>query len=381
MPAHPLVRPSAPPGRTSGRLPGRRSATAVALGLVALLATGACGAAQASGGTDPADGAALAADADLPTEVPEGTVLRIGDPTTQRAFELAGDDLDSDFSFEVEWANISGGPATTEAFRAGSLDVGAVAEIPPIHATWTGLDVQIYASIYRENWEDAPIYEFAGAPGVELDSLEDFRGHRIAFSPGQAQGAIVLKALQEAGLTQDDVELVELPSTGDVYSTALAAGEVDIAPLGGTQLYRYLGTYEADGATSVKHHLRDDASHLYGPTEVVEDPAKAAALREYVAAWAAAKIWIDEHPEEWKQGYYVEDQGLSEEDAQYLIDHAPVPDIPSDLTEGIERTQATIDLLATELDHEPFDATDLFDERFGPVAGDAAAAARDGGTQ
>jgi len=380
MPAHPLVRSSAPPGRPSGRPSDRRRATAVVLGLVALLATGACSAAQASD-DGPAAAGALAPDADLPTEVPEGTVLRIGDPTTQKAFELAGDDLDSDFSFEVEWANISGGPATTEAFRAGSLDVGAVAEIPPIHATWTGLDVQIYASIYRENWEDAPIYEFAGAPGVELDSLEDFRGHRIAFSPGQAQGAIVLKALQEAGLTQDDVELVELPSTGDVYSTALAAGEVDIAPLGGTQLFRYLGTYEADGATSVKHHLRDDASHLYGPTKVVRDPAKAAALREYVAAWAAAKIWIDEHPEEWKQGYYVEDQGLSEEDAQYLIDHAPVPDIPSDLTEGIERTQATIDLLATELDHEPFDATDLFDERFGPVAGEAAAAARDGGAQ
>ena len=66
---------------------------------------------------------------------------------------------------------------------------------------------------------------------------------------------------------------------------------------------------------------------------------------------------------------------------QYLIDHAPVPDIPSDLTEGIERTQATIDLLATELDQEPFDAADLFDERFGPVAGEAAAAARDGGSQ
>ncbi len=375
MPVHPFTRPPAPSGRPSGR----RRATAVALGLVALLATGGCSAAQASGDADASASGGLAPDADLPTEVPEGTVLRIGDPTTQKAFELAGDEIDSDFSFEVEWANISGGPATTEAFRADSLDIGAVAEIPPIHATWTGLDVQIYASIYRENWEDAPIYEFAGAPGVELDSLEDFRGHRIAFSPGQAQGAIVLKALQEAGLTQDDVELVELPSTGDVYSTALAAGEVDIAPLGGTQLFRYLGTYESDGATSVKHHLRDDASHLYGPTEVVQDPARAAALREYVAAWAAAKVWIFEHPEQWKQEYYVEDQGLSEEDAQYLIDHAPVPDIPSDLTEGVERTQTTIDLLATELGNEPFAATDLFDERFGPVAGESAAAALDGG--
>ncbi|MCF4119540.1 ABC transporter substrate-binding protein [Antribacter sp. KLBMP9083] len=336
---------------------------------MALLAAGCGGSAEA--GTD---GDALTAADALPTEVPAGTTLIVGDPTTQKAFELAGDDIDSDFSFEVEWANISGGPATTEAFRAGSLDVGSVAEIPAIHATWTGLDVQIVASVFRENWQDAPIYEFAGAPGVELDDLEDLRGHRIAFSPGQAQGAIVLRALQAAGLTKDDVELVELPATGDVYVTALAAGEVDIAPLGGTQLYRYLSSYGADGATSVKHHLRDDASHLYSPTEVVEDPAKAAALREYVAAWAAAKIWVAEHPDIWKEKYYVEDQGLSDQDAQYLIDHAAVPDVPSDLSETIARTQDTVDLLAAELDQPVLDAADLFDERFGPVAGEAAQA-------
>jgi sulfonate transport system substrate-binding protein len=351
-----------------------RRASLLALTVTALFATTACAAAQAT--TSPTGDPAASA-ADLPTDVPAGTVLRIGDPTIQKAFELAGDDLPSDFSFTPEWANISGGPATTEAFRAGSLDVGAVAEIPPIHATWTGLDVQIYASVYRENWKDAPVYEFAGAPGVDLESLEDLEGQRIAFSPGQAQGAIVLKALKEAGLTQEDVELIELPSTGDVYSTALAAHEVDVAPLGGTQLFRYLSKYEADGATSVQHHLRDDASHLYGPTATVDDPAKAAALREYVAAWAAAKIWIFEHPEIWKQKYYIEDQGLTPEDAQYLIDHAPVPDIPADLTEGIERTQATIDLLSEELDQPALVAADLFDERFGPVAAEGAS----GGTR
>ena len=40
--------------------------------------------------------------------------------------------------FKVEWANISGGPQTLEAFRADALDVGAVADIPPLLATWTG---------------------------------------------------------------------------------------------------------------------------------------------------------------------------------------------------------------------------------------------------
>jgi len=351
--------------RTTPRGTGRPTLLATAAAAALLLSGCAVGAqADVQGG--------LALDAALPTEVPAGTTLVVGDPATQRAFELAGGEIGTDFDFEIEWANISGGPQTVEAFNAGALDIGAVAEIPPIHAAWTGLDVQIYASQYREDWQDRPIYEFAGAPGVDLTDLSDLRGRRIAFSPGQAQGALVLKALQAADLTQDDVELVELPATGDVYPTALAAGEVDVAPVGGTALLRYLDKYGPDGATSVRHGMRDDPSHLYGPTAVVRDPAKAAALRQYVAAWARAKVWVYEHPEAWKQGYYVEDQGLSEEDAQYLVDTAARPEIPVDLTDGIERTQETVDLLAGELDRPDLSAADLFDERFGPVAGEAA---------
>ena len=76
--------------------------------------------------------AALAAGAPLPTQVPEGTKLIVGDPATKVALTLSGE-IDR-FSFEIEWANISGGPQTSEAFRADALDVGSVAEIPPIHA-------------------------------------------------------------------------------------------------------------------------------------------------------------------------------------------------------------------------------------------------------
>lgn len=370
MPVSTTTRPPQGPGvAPAGR---RRRAQLLAVLLAA--ATGAAalgGCSPATAGPAPAP-ASDALTADLPTDVPAGTRLVIGDPTTQKAFELAGDAIDSDFSFEVEWANISGGPQTTEAFRGGSLDVGAVAEIPPVHATWTGLDVRIIASVFREDWQGSPIYEFGVAPGVEgVEELEDFRGKRIAYSPGQAQGALVLKALAKAGLTPDDVELVELPSTGDVYPTALAGREVDIAPLGGTSLPRYLSAYGKDGAHAVTHGIRDDASHLYVPVTTLADPAKAAALREYVQAWGQAREWIYAHPEEWRAGYYIEDQGLSEEDADYLIEHASAPDIPADWTEAIERHQETIDLLAEATGNEVLDAGDLYDERFAPVIADA----------
>ncbi|MBO0923497.1 ABC transporter substrate-binding protein [Cellulomonas sp. zg-ZUI199] len=373
--------PLAPPGPVTGRTPapptarpvparvrGRRLAALAAAALLPAL-LGAC-TGDAVADTPAATGAPSA----LPTAVPAGTTLVVGDPTTQEAVEIAGDDLDADLGFTIEWANLSGGPQTSEAFRAGALDVGAVADIPPIHAEWTGLDVKIVAAVYREDWEQNPIYEFGVGPDVDgVESLEDFAGHRIAYSPGQAQGVIVLRALEAAGLTTDDVTLVELPSNGDVYTTALAAGEVDIAPIGGVQIARYLKKYGVDGAHTVRHGLRDDPSHLYVPTSVLDDPAKAAALRAYVQLWTQAKLWVHDHPEEWKAGYYVKDQGLSPQDADYLVERAGVPDIPEDWTEHIARHQETVELLAAATGNEVLDAADLWDERFAPVVAQAAA--------
>lgn len=45
--------------------------------------------------------------------------------------------------FKVKWAQITGAPEVTEAFRAYALDVGA--NVPPIHAVWVGLPVKIIA--------------------------------------------------------------------------------------------------------------------------------------------------------------------------------------------------------------------------------------------
>jgi sulfonate transport system substrate-binding protein len=301
--------------------------------------------------------------------VPEGTVLRVGDPATQKALEFSG--LIDQFTFKVEWANISGGPQSTEAFRAQALDVSAVAEIPAIHATWTDLPVRIIASKFRKDPIANPIYEFGVAPGVEVESLADFRGKKIAYSPGQAQGVLVLRALQAAGLNRDDVELIELPSTGDVYPVSLASRQIDVAPIGGVNIKRYLAQYGSDGATTITHGLRDDPGHLYAPQWVLDDPAKAAALAEYVRLWALAQKWIYDNPEEWVAKYYVADQGLSAEDGQYLVDLAGEYDIPANWDDVITRHQATIELLAAATGNAVFDAEQNFDRRFEHIAAEA----------
>jgi sulfonate transport system substrate-binding protein len=343
----------------------RRAFLSATLGAVALGLT-ACAA-------DDTPDTALAANAPLPESVPKGTKLVVGDREHQKAIEFSGEAENLDF--EVEWANLSGGPQTLEAFRAKALDLGSVADIPPIHSHWTGIPTRIVASRFRQDPLNHAIYRLGIAPGIAVAALADIRGRKVAYSPGQAQGALVLRVLHKAGLSKQDVKLVELPSTGDVYLNALASRQVDIAPIGGVQVKRYEAKYGKDGATTIAHGLRDDPGHLYAPITVLADPAKAAAIREYIKVWARAWRWREANPQEWIERYYVKDQGLTAEDGRWLVDNAGLSDIPASWTEAIARHQETIDLLAKETGNKPLRAGDLYDLRYESVAAQAIATA------
>ncbi|CAN7664880.1 ABC transporter substrate-binding protein [Bosea sp. LjRoot237] len=317
----------------------------------------------------PAAAQSLPETAPIPERVPPGTTLVIGDPQTRVALALSGEL--ARLPFKVEWANISGGPQTIEAFRAKALDVGAVADIPPIHAQWTGLEVRIVGAKFRRDPIGHPIYVIATAPGSGITKLEDIKGRKIAFSPGQAQGALVLRVLKKLNLRHDEVQLVELPSVGDAYVNALASKLVDAAPIAEANKQRFVQNYARDGAKALPHGLRDDPAYLYVVKAALEDPGKAAAIRAYVQAWGRAAKWIETHPEEWIKGYYVKDQGLKPDAGRFLVESNGDPDVPLDWSGAIERQQETIDLLAAELKKPVLKAQTLFDRRFEQVAGAA----------
>ncbi|GGU07241.1 ABC transporter substrate-binding protein [Nocardioides albus] len=329
-----------------------------------LLGSTACGGAEAT------DAAKLAADAELPDQVPEGTVLRLGIPPVEVALKESGL-IDEVEGYEIEWANISGGPKSIEAFRAGALDASYVADIPPLFATWTDTPVRIAAVTENPDPLEDPIYELGIAPESKVETLEDLKGKKIAYSPGQAQGALVLKTLDSVGLTQDDVELVEIQSVDDTYANALASNQVDVAPLGGPQLTSYLAKYGRDGATSVRTGIRDDAMLFYGPEETFQDAAKAAAFKDFLGLWVKAEKWIDEHPDEWVQAYYVDHEGLTFEDGKAVYETSGQRIIPEGWDEFIERHQETADILVKDQGQPEIDVEELYDRRYETVIADA----------
>ncbi|MEU5694995.1 ABC transporter substrate-binding protein [Actinosynnema sp. NPDC020468] len=336
--------------------PTRRSLLAGLLGVGALGLVGCAPADGAAGAPAPAG--------PLPTAIPPGTKLTIGIRTTLSQLELSG--RLAKLPFEVpEWPNVLAGPDVIQAFRAGSVDVGLNAGIPPIQAAAIGFDTKIVAVVQRET----PTYTFATAPGSAVKSLADFKGRKIAFSQGQAQGVVVLRTLKELGLRNDEVELISL--TSNQFLTALQSRQVDVAVLAEPSTTKYLDQYGKDGARAIPMTAVDLLAVLWAPTSVLRDDAKAAAIRAFVPFWAQGLVWAWENPEPWIEAYYVKDQGVTAADGRRIVKAQPRPYFPASWDEAIRWEQETSDLMAQGGFTPKVDASTLFDRRFESLASES----------
>lgn len=343
----------------------RRTPAALAAALIGALLLTACGTTPGAHG--------LAADAPLPTAVPPGTTLVIADQAEAQQVALKASGELSKLPFTAQFANFTGGPAILEAFRAGAADIASVGDTPPIQALVAGQDVPIVLA--KQN--DPTSSQLAVAPGKAIRKLADLRGAKIAYAEGTAQQVIVLRALAKAGLSTKDVQLVRL-QLGD-FNDAVRTGQVDVAPLNEPRLTRFLTEAAPRGGGVIDPAETADTSsglnYLYARRQALEDPAKAAAIRAYVDHYIRSQQWINEHPDQWVQQYYVANQGIPAADGKRIIDSLGPNTFPHLDAALVQRQQDTIDVIerAGELP-KPVRASDGFDLRFEQVAAETTAA-------
>ncbi|MGW7820363.1 ABC transporter substrate-binding protein [Streptomyces puniciscabiei] len=334
----------------------RRVFLASLLGASAAVGLGGCAKGDASADTK---GAATRPLAD---KVPAGTSLKIASYLGQQQLQFRLAKLPQLPFTVANWLNIGAGPDVINAFRAGSLDLANNAGVPPIQAHYQGFDAKIVAIDLTRK----PNYVFATKPGSDLHSVAGFKGRRLAFSQGQAQGVVLLRALKQAGLTYDEVKLV--PLTSNQFLTALQSGQVDVAPLANSQAPAYLKQYEAKGARTIPTDVVDLLNLLWAPQSVLNDPAKAAAIAAYIPQWAKGQVWQYEHPDVWNEEFYVKTQNLTPEQARGISRLANKPLFPPSWAEAIKWEQETADLLAEGGFVKKFDVGSLFDHRFESIA-------------
>jgi sulfonate transport system substrate-binding protein len=307
--------------------------------------------------------AAAQSDRPVPTSiVPPNTKLVVGDQNENLQTMFTASGVRSKLVSKLQFANFRGGPEIFEAFRAGALDVAMVGSTPPIHAHAAGEALPIVAALTG----NAPAYRLALRPGLTVSTLQELKGKKIAWAEGTARQPFILSALKKAALTTKDVTLVSLKVAD--FPTAIRTGQVDVAPLNEPHLSRYLADYAGEKASLVPESeykgLPTSTLYLYASRNALDDPAKAAAIRELVSGWAEAVLWTRKNPNEWVRAYYTKKQGLKEADGQAILRSDGELGFPR-LKDIVADQQELIDLIynAGQLPKR-LDAKEEFDFRF-----------------
>ncbi len=155
----------------------------------------------------------------------EDKVLRIGYQKYGTLVLLKGrGDLEKRLApqgVSVKWSEFSGGPQLLEALNVGAIDFGVTGEAPPVFAQAAGADL-----VYIANQPPAPLAEAIVVPkDSTIRSVADLKGKRVALNKGSNVHYLLVKALQSAGVSYNDIQVVFLPPAD--ARAAFSKGAVD----------------------------------------------------------------------------------------------------------------------------------------------------------
>ena len=163
-------------------------------------------------------GLSLLVAACAPTEVvnqpsvtpPENRVVRIGhqkfDPFTLVKARGGLEKRLEPLGVTVEWTEFQAGPPMLEALNVGSIDIGRTGDAPPVIAQAADAPLVYIGGSAPKDRSSALLVQ-SDSP---IQSIADLRGKKIAYAKGSSANYLVVKVLEEGGLSLSDVESVYL---------------------------------------------------------------------------------------------------------------------------------------------------------------------------
>jgi sulfonate transport system substrate-binding protein len=276
--------------RPAGALPGRRiSAGAVAAGLLFFGVT-ACSSSNSgsSAGSDPSTNTSAS------TVDVSNVTLNIGDQAgsgSEALLTAAG--LISKLPFKAHWSDFTSGPPMLQAMGSGSVDVGGVGDAPPVFEASAGGQIALVSAL-GTNVDSESLLVPANSP---IKTIAQLKGKTIAVAQGSAADYHLLATLTKAGLTIKDVTPDYLqPADAEA---AFASGHVaawDIwSPYAEYAEAKYharvLANNSSTGTTTYSFEVASRAA--------LDNPAKAAAIKDYLKLLDEAYTWVATHPSAW----------------------------------------------------------------------------------
>ncbi|ADP81099.1 hypothetical protein FraEuI1c_3076 [Pseudofrankia inefficax] len=327
----------------------------------------ACKSGASTRADDGATAAATATPVSLSTTIPAGTTLRVGDQLDflKNLLRLSGQD--TNVPYKVEYSTFIGGPPMLQAFEAGALDTGFVGSTPLIFAQAGKQGLHAVAGFqYRTG-----SYQLVSAPGhSDITGWASLKGKKVAYQKGTAGEAVLLQALDAAGLKLSDVDSVDIPQTQ--VAAALQSGSVDaglsIEPL--TSAFLAKNPTAKNVATTTA--LPDRSNFVIASDATLASPAKTAAEADYLTRLVKAWAYLGDHPGVYTNAIYVKLYGLTPERANEIVAATGTPTF-FQLPGGIVAPQQRLADLFQSAGEIPakIDVSEEFDSRFNQVVAKA----------
>ncbi|MCT3337145.1 aliphatic sulfonate ABC transporter substrate-binding protein [Lacticaseibacillus paracasei] len=123
--------------------------------------------------------------------------------------------------YQVVFNEFSDGAALMTALKSGAIDYARVGDTPPVTAKAAGTDIALIAAGATKEYGSGILV----GKNSQITNLKQLKGKTIAYQKGTAAQYLIIQALKKAGLSTNDVKLVNMDQSS--ASVAFAKGSVD----------------------------------------------------------------------------------------------------------------------------------------------------------
>ncbi len=193
--------------------------------------------------------------------------------------------------YEIKWSEFPSASPLGEALNAGAVDVGALGDAPYVFALGAGASIKVISIIHAEGRNTTALLVPKDSP---IKTAADLKGKKIVTGRGSIGHYLAIKALNNAGLTTQDVQFIFLlPAESRlVLDNGTADAWATWDP------YTTVVTSQSDARVLVsgKHLL---SNHLYFAATGQAIADKRVQLDDFVARIDRAYAWANTHPEQY----------------------------------------------------------------------------------
>jgi sulfonate transport system substrate-binding protein len=228
-----------------------------------------------------------------------GAVLNLGDQQQEFETMLQASGVLKGAPYRVNFVEFDSGPLVDAGFAAHQIDLGFMGDLPASLAVKSGLPVQAVAL-----QEPVGADEFLLAkPGIT--SISQLRGKPVAYTTGTAEQAFALRALKSGGLSQQDVQQVNVSLLE--LGTVLESGSADASVVSIEQKVDYQQTHPTAKVLANQDTVTPPSyDYILATTAALASPAKRADIEDLTRRMIRAENWVKTHLNQWVTDYYID---------------------------------------------------------------------------